>query len=121
MTRNKYSIYYDHIGYQLIEWEIPEDIELDPKLGLGNYDAMRWGIEHGIFDLIPIVDYNDNGEELDADGDTFDEQCLRADLWHDDFSDYMIPFYEFRILEAGHGAYCNSLEESLKHGPSIIE
>lgn len=119
MTRNKYSIYYDHVDYCLIEWEIPEDIELDPKLGLENYDAIRWGIEHGIFDLIPIADYNEDGEELDADGETFDERCFRADMWHDDFSDYMIPFYEFEILEAGHGAYCNRLEELLKRGPAI--
>ena len=76
MKKNKYSIYYDHVDYALIEWEIPEDIPLDPKLGLENYEAIEWGIEHGIFDLIPIYDYNDEGEALDADGDTFDERCI---------------------------------------------
>lgn len=119
MLKNKFSIYYDHIQYTLIEWELPADIEVDPDLGLENYDAIRWGIEHGVFDLIPIKDWNEDGEPLDEDGDTFDDRCIEANMWHDDFCGYMIPFYEFRIAEAGHSPYCHSLEELSNGKPAI--
>lgn len=119
MLKNRYSIYYDHIQYTLIEWELPADIEVYPENGLENYDAIRWGIEHGIFDLIPIASYGSDGMPLDADGEEFDERCIEADVWHDSFSGYMIPFYEFRIAEAGHSPYCHSLEELSKGKPAI--
>lgn len=121
MTRNKYSIYYDHVDYCLIEWEMPADVELDPKLGLENYEAIRWGIEHGIFDLIPVADYDEEGNPLDEDGEEFDDRCLPADLWHDDYCGYMIPFYEFEILEAGHGAYVRELKDTMNGKPAIRE
>lgn len=121
MKNNKYSIYYDHIGYSLIEWEIPEDIPLDPSLGLENYEAIEWGIEHGIFDLIPINGYNEDGEPLDEDGETFDDRCLEASIWSDKYPEYMIPFYEFDILPAGHGAYVRKLSELVKSKPAIRE
>lgn len=121
MKHNKYSIYYDHIGYSLIEWEIPEDIPLDPKLGLENYEAIEWGIEHGIFDLIRISEYNSDGEPLDADGEPFDERCIEASMWDDNYWEYMIPFYEFQISEAGQGAYVHTLDELEKSEPRIRE
>lgn len=121
MKNNKYSIYYDHIGYSLIEWEIPEDIPLDPSLGLENYEAIEWGIEHGIFDLIPIKGYTEDGEPLDEDGETFDERCLEASIWSDNYPEYMIPFYEFDILPAGHGAYVRKLSELVNNKPAIRE
>ena len=121
MNKNKYSIYFDHVGYTMIEWELPASIEVDPKLGLENYDAIRWGIEHGVFDLIPIKDWNEDGEALDSDGEPFDDRCLEADIWHDDFSGYMIPFYEFSIAEAGHSPYLNTLEELINNKPAIRE
>jgi len=123
MKKNKFSIYYDHIGYALIEWEIPANIPLDPKLGLENYEAIEWGIEHGIFDLIPIKDYNKDGEPLDADGEPFDERCLEASLFTDksEYAEYMIPFYEFEILEAGKGAYLRTLEELENNKPAFRE
>lgn len=119
MNKNKYSIYYDHIGYTMIEWELPDDIEVDPELGLENYDAIRWGIEHGVFDLIPIKDWDANGDALDSDREPFDERCLQADLWHDDYSGYMIPFYEFRIDKAGQSPYLNPLEGLINNKPAI--
>lgn len=123
MKKNKFSIYYDHIGYSLIEWEIPADIPLDPKLGLENYEAIEWGIEHGIFDLIPIKDYDKEGNPLDADGEPFDERCLEASLFTDkpEYSEYMIPFYEFEILEAGKGEYLRKLEELENNKPAFRE
>lgn len=123
MKKNKFSIYYDHIGYALIEWEIPADIPLDPKLGLENYEAIEWGIEHGIFDLIPIKDYSEDGEPLDSDGEPFDERCIEASIFTDkgEYSDYMIPFYEFEILEAGKGAYLRTLEELENNKPAFRE
>ena len=121
MKSNKYSIYYDHIDYSLIEWEIPEDIPLDPKLGLENYEAIEWGIEHGIFDLIPVKKWTEGGEPLDEYGEEFDERCLEAGIWSDNFQGYMIPFYEFEILPAGHGAYVHRLDELAKSGPAIRE
>lgn len=123
MKKNKFSIYYDHIGYALIEWEIPADIPLDPKLGLENYEAIEWGIEHGIFDLIPIKDYTEDGEPLDADGEPFDEYCIEASIFTDkgEYSGYMIPFYEFEILEAGKGEYLRTLEELENNKPAFRE
>lgn len=119
--KNKYSIYYDHVGYSLIEWELPQEIEIDPKLGLENYEAIEWGIDHGIFDLIPIASYDQDGEPLDQDGEPFDERCIEASIWSDKFSGYMIPFYEFEILESGRGAYLHKLEELENGKPSIRE
>lgn len=119
MKHNKYSIYYDHIGYTMVEWELPSNIEVNPELGLENYEAIAWGIEHGIFDLIPIADYDNDGMPLHEDGEPFDDRCLEADLWHDSFSGYMIPFYEFRIAEAGSSPYLHTLEE-LKNGKPVI-
>lgn len=123
MKKNKYSIYYDHVQYALIEWEIPANIPLDPKLGLENYEAIEWGIEHGIFDLIPIKDYTKDGEPLDADGEPFDERCLEASLFTDkpEYAEYMIPFYEFDIQEAGRGAYLRTLEELENNKPAFRE
>lgn len=125
MTKNKFSIYYDHIGYALIEWEIPADIPLDPKLGLENYEAIEWGIEHGIFDLIPIASYTNDDEmrPLDADGEPFDECCIEASTFTDkgEYSGYMIPFYEFEILEAGKGAYLRTLKELENNKPAFRE
>ena len=121
MKNNKYSIYYDHIGYSLIEWEIPEDIPLDPSLGLENYEAIEWGIEHGIFDLIPVKDWTQGGEPLDEDGEPFDERCLEAGIWSDNYQGYMIPFYEFDILPSGKGAYVHKLSELVNNGPAIRE
>lgn len=120
MKKNKYSIYYDHIEYNLIEWEIPDNIPIDPKLGLENYEAIEWGIEHGIFDLIPISDYNESGEPLDADGEPFDERCIEASVFTDksEYAEYMIPFYEFEILEAGKGAYLRTLKELENNTPA---
>ncbi len=125
MKKNKFSIYYDHIQYALIEWEIPADIPLDPKLGLENYEAIEWGIEHGIFDLIPIASYTNDDEmrPLDSDGEPFDERCLEASLFTDkpEYSEYMIPFYEFDIQEAGRGAYLRPLEELINNKPAFRE
>lgn len=121
MKHNKYSIYYDHVGYSMIEWELPANIEVDATLGVENYDAMRWGIEHGVFDLIPIAEWNEDGEPLDADGEPFDDRCLEAHMFHDDFCGYMIPFYEFDIMEAGLGAYVHRLEELVDGKPNIRE
>lgn len=125
MKKNKYSIYYDHVGYALIEWEMPADIDIDPKLGMENYEAMEWCIEHGVFDLIPIMGYGDGdcAEPLDADGEPFDERCLEASLFTDkpEYSEYMIPFYEFDIQEAGRGAYCRRLEELIDNKPAFRE
>lgn len=120
MEKNTYSIYYDHIGYTMIEWEMPADLKIDPDLGLENYEAIEWGIEHGIFDLIPIADYDQEGNPLDQDGDQFDDRCLEASLFTDksDFAEYMIPFYEFRIMEKGQSPYVRSLEEIAKSGPA---
>ena len=121
LKHNKYSIYYDHVEYSLIEWEIPEDVPLDPKLGLENYEAIEWGIEHGIFDLIPIASYteDDSVRPLDADGEEFDERCLEACIWSDKYPEYMIPFYEFDIQEAGRGNYVHRLEELVNGKPAI--
>lgn len=123
MKKNKFSIYYDHIGYALIEWEIPANIPLDPKLGLENYEAIEWGIEHGIFDLIPIKDYDKEGNPLDADGEPFDEYCIEASIFTDksEYSGYMIPFYEFEILEAGKGEYLRTLKELENNKPAFRE
>lgn len=119
--KNKYSIYYDHIGYTMIEWELPSDIGVDPKLGLENYGAIEWGIRHGIFDLLLIDRYNEDGEPLDRDGEPFDDRCLEASLFTDDseFAEYMIPFYEFEIMEAGQSPYVRKLEELINNKPAF--
>lgn len=119
MKHNKFSIYYDHVDYSLIEWEIPENIPLDPKLGIENYEAIEWGIEHGIFDLIEVAGYNESDEPIDVDGDPFDERCIEASIWDDKFCGYMIPFYEFQIAKAGQGAYIHKLDELEKSEPRI--
>lgn len=123
MQRNKHSIYYDHIGYTLIEWEVPADIPLDPKLGLENYEAMEWCIEHGVFELFHISGYGEDGEPLDENGEPFDERCVEAYLLTDKgaYAEYVIPFYEFRIAEAGGSPYCHKLEELEQGKPRVVE
>ena len=121
MKHNKYSIYYDHIDYTMIEWELPADIEVDPERGLENYEAIEWGIKHGIFDLLPIIGYRADGTPLDAWSEEFDERCIEASTFTDDpeFADYMIPFYEFNIMEAGKSPYVRKLEELIDNKPAI--
>lgn len=123
MKHNKYSIYYDHVGYTLKEWQLPLEIEVNPNLGLENFEAIEWGIEHGIFDLIPIASYDENGEPLDKDGEPFDEYCIEASVFTDksEYSGHMIPFYEFSIEESGQSPYCIPLEELLNSKPKFRE
>lgn len=122
MKHNKYSIYYDHVGYTLKEWEVPEEVPVDPKLGVENYELMEWGIKHGVFELIPIADYVETEfgvEPVDKNGDTFDERCVEASAFSNEFEEYMIPFYEFGIEEAGRSPYCHTLDTLINAKPNI--
>lgn len=123
MKHNKYSIYYDHVGYILKEWELPEEVKVDPDLGIENYEAIEWGIEHGVFDLIPIAGYDKTGEPLNKDGEPFDDQCIEASAFTmiSDYLDYIIPFYEFRIMEAGQSPYCTPIETLMNSKPKFRE
>lgn len=123
LKRNEYSIYYDHVGYTMVEWELPADIEVDPTLGFENYDAMEWGIEHGVFDLIPIAEWDDDGNPLDADREQFDEYCIESSLFTDkgEYAGYVIPFYEFKIMKAGESPYVHKLEELVGGKPNFRE
>lgn len=123
LKHNEYSIYYGHIGYTMVEWELPVDIKVDLDDGLENYEAIRWGIEHGVFDLIPIKEWNDDGEPLDWTGEPFDERCIEASMFTDkgEYAEYMIPFYEFKIMKSGQSPYVHTLDELENNKPKIRE
>lgn len=114
MRHNKYSLYYDHIGYILKEYELPADIEVNPKDGVENYEAIAWAINHGIIPLLPVSDWNEDGEALDMDGEPYDEFCVEATLFDDRYDHYVVPLYEMRFMEAGESPYLHTLEENEK-------
>ena len=69
--------------------------------------------------MIASYTEDDSLRPLDADGEEFDERCLEACIWSDKYPDYMIPFYEFDIQEAGRGASVHRLEELVNGKPAI--